>query len=110
MAGKREAAGDVYTRLGRNLRAARLRAGLTQVEIAERAGLSTPFISFLESGSKKGSVDTYDRLARAIGIPVADLFREEGRSSRPAAGPLDDLASTERRAVIQLLKSLRARR
>ena|SRR5687767_287675 len=110
MAGKREAAADIYARLGRNLRAARLRAGLTQVEVAERAGLSTPFISFLESASKKGSVDSYDRLARAVGVPVADLFREEARPARPAAGPLDGLAATERRAVVQLLRSLRSRR
>ena len=108
MAGKRDAGAGVYERLGRSLRAARLRAGLTQAEIADRAGLSIPFVSFLESARKKGSVDTYDRLARAVGVPVADLFREDkpGR----IAGPFDGLSATERRAVIQLLRSLRSRR
>lgn len=110
MAGKRDAGAGIYERLGRNLRAARQRAGLTQAEIADRAGLSIPFVSFLESASKKGSVDTYDRLARAIGVPVAGLFKEDGTAGRAAPGPLDGLSATERRAVVQLLRSLRARR
>ncbi len=110
MASKRDGSAEVYARLGRNLRAARLRLGLTQAEVADRAGLSIPFISFLESASKKGSVDTYDRLSRVLGVPLSELFREESKTGWAAPGPLDGLLAAERRAVGQVLRSMRAKR
>ena len=41
---------ELEARLGRNLKAARLRAGLTQRELATRAGVALAFLAQIESG------------------------------------------------------------
>jgi transcriptional regulator with XRE-family HTH domain len=49
------------------LRAARERVGMTQVELARRAGTSQATISAYESGRKLPAVDTFARLLSATG-------------------------------------------
>ena len=49
------------------LRSARTRAGLTQADLAVRAGTSQATISAYESGSKQPSVATFSRLLAAAG-------------------------------------------
>ncbi len=51
--------------LARELIAARVRAGLTQVELAQRMGTSQSVIARLESGAQLPSVKTLLRLAKA---------------------------------------------
>jgi transcriptional regulator with XRE-family HTH domain len=52
---------------GRMLRSARTRAGLTQAELAARAGTSQATVSAYENGSKQPSLDTFSRLLAATG-------------------------------------------
>lgn len=49
------------------LREARLRAGLTQRALAERAGVAQPVIAAYEAGRRQPSVPTLLRLVRAAG-------------------------------------------
>ena len=51
--------------LARELIAARVRAGLTQAELAERMGTSQSVIARLESGAQMPSVKTLLKFARA---------------------------------------------
>jgi transcriptional regulator with XRE-family HTH domain len=51
----------------REIRAARLRAGLTQAALAERAGTSQATLSAYESGRKEPSVRTLGRILDAAG-------------------------------------------
>ncbi len=62
--------------LGRRVR--RLREGLrlTQEEFARRCGISVSFASLLERGERSPSYDTLLTIARALEVPVAELFRE----------------------------------
>jgi transcriptional regulator with XRE-family HTH domain len=53
------------------LREARRRAGLTQAELAQRAGTSQATISAYESGRKQPSVATLSRLLAAAGSRLA---------------------------------------
>jgi ribosome-binding protein aMBF1 (putative translation factor) len=46
---------------------ARLRAGLTQAELAERMGTSQSAVARLESGTARPSVATLEKLAQATG-------------------------------------------
>ena len=55
---------------GHLVREARLRAGLTQREVAERTGLSQPTIARLESGAIQPSFSQVDRLIRACGLEL----------------------------------------
>ena len=52
----------------------RREAGLTQVQLSERAGVSPSFIGRLESGRKKPSLDMLCQLAEALGIRASDLL------------------------------------
>jgi predicted transcriptional regulator len=51
--------------LARELIAARVRAGLTQAELAERMGTSQSVIARLESGAQMPSVNTLLKFAKA---------------------------------------------
>src|ERR1039458_4917098 len=53
--------------VGSAVRAARRRAGVSQAELAERAGTSQPSIARLEKGQVSPTVITLDRIARALG-------------------------------------------
>lgn len=59
------------------LRNARKKAGLTQVELAERTDLSQVMISALETGLREGSLDTLAKCAKVLGVPVSYLAGED---------------------------------
>jgi transcriptional regulator with XRE-family HTH domain len=60
--------------LGERLRALRAAKGWTLDELAERSGLSKPFLSRLESGSRLPSIAAVLTLARVYGVPMGTLF------------------------------------
>ena len=60
--------------LGEAIRAARKEAGFSQEKLAEKADLSTVFISRVERGKESPSVDNLVRIARALGVRVRDLI------------------------------------
>ena len=60
--------------LGRAIREYRQQAGLSQEKLAEKAELSTVFVNRVEAGKENISVDNTMRVARALGVPLRDLF------------------------------------
>ncbi len=68
--------------VGGRIRAAREAAGLTLKALAERTGLSQPFLSRLERGHVSASIANILEIARALGLGVAALLEGEA----PAAG------------------------
>ena len=62
---------------GDRLKTARKRAGITQVELAERTGLSQVMISAIETGLREGSVQTLAKFAKVLGVPVSYLAGEQ---------------------------------
>ncbi len=73
----------VRARVGARLREWRLRRGLTQEQLAERAGLSYKFIGEIERGTGNPTVDTLGRLAAALDVDFPELLGagEPGRGS-----------------------------
>ncbi len=59
------------------VRWARERAGITQAELARRAGLERSNLALVESGRRVPSVTTLLRVARALGVPVDALIDVE---------------------------------
>ncbi|MCZ3378349.1 helix-turn-helix domain-containing protein [Rhizobium sp. AG207R] len=59
----------------RNLKAARLAKGLSQEELAHRAGIDRTYISSLERGVYKASIVVVDRLARVLEAEASDLLK-----------------------------------
>lgn len=63
----------------------RRQAGLTQRDLAQKAGVHHNTISALEVGKTKAvEAETLRRLSSALGVPVGDLFPEL-LSTTPAA-------------------------
>lgn len=60
---------------GQNLRARRKAKGLSQEELAHRAGIDRTYISALERSVYAASIEVADRLAQVLEIDVADLLR-----------------------------------
>lgn len=60
-------------RIGERIRAEREHRGMTVAQLAERADLQRPNLSRLEHGRHDPSLDTLERVADALGVPVARL-------------------------------------
>ncbi|MEI8196177.1 MAG: helix-turn-helix transcriptional regulator [Phycisphaerae bacterium] len=60
--------------LGDELRKARLAAGLTQEQLAFKAHVSRNYISLLELDEKSPTIETLDRICRALGIKMSGLI------------------------------------
>jgi ribosome-binding protein aMBF1 (putative translation factor) len=71
--------------VGSAVRAARRRAGMSQNELAERAGTSQPSIARLEKGQVSPTVITLDRVARALGTDLVIDFEPTSHDGRAAA-------------------------
>jgi transcriptional regulator with XRE-family HTH domain len=63
---------------GRNLRRARIRAGLTQAQLSVAAPLDRAAISRLECGERAPDLPTLLRVCGALGLEPADLLRGIG--------------------------------
>jgi len=64
--------------LSKNLRENRQKLGLTQADLAERAGISTNFVAMIELKHKFPTPETLDRLSKALGINSYELFTTPG--------------------------------
>jgi transcriptional regulator with XRE-family HTH domain len=63
---------------GDRLRAERVAAGLTQLQLGERVGLSRSMVAMLETGRSSVLLATASKVARALDVSVADLVMEGG--------------------------------
>jgi ribosome-binding protein aMBF1 (putative translation factor) len=71
--------------VGSAVRAARRKAGLSQVELARRCGTSQPAIARLERGLVSPTVISLDRIARALGAELVIDFEPPERPRHPLA-------------------------
>lgn len=57
------------------LKVIRVKNGWTQKDIADRIGISVAAYSFIESGKRFGSAETWDKIKRICKIKNADIWR-----------------------------------
>jgi transcriptional regulator with XRE-family HTH domain len=67
--------------LGKNLRAARRRRGLTQEEVSELSGVIQSDISLIERGERDPRAATIRKLAAAVDVSPGELF--DGLAPKP---------------------------
>ena len=89
---------------GDAIKRARLRAGLTQHALAARAGTSQATISAYESGRKRPSLETLDRVLAATGARLT-VVNGRRRVRRPSKRELARAGRTLRE-VIELAEAL----
>lgn len=61
--------------VGRNIREQRKRLGLTQEDLAGRAGMHVVEVGRAERGVRDVRVSTVAKLARGLDVPAAELLR-----------------------------------
>jgi transcriptional regulator with XRE-family HTH domain len=66
------------------LRAAMVRTGVTQRELARRAETAQPFVNRVLQGRQTPSLDVADRLADAVGVTLAELLDQKIKSKKSA--------------------------
>jgi len=65
---------QLRTQFAERLKTLRIEKQLTQEQLAKLTGLSTSFISSMERGINAPSFETLESLAKALDVPVKDLF------------------------------------
>jgi transcriptional regulator with XRE-family HTH domain len=68
--------------LGERLRMLRKEKNLSQADIEERTGLLRSYVSRVENGHTVPSVETLEKIARALEIPLYQLFYEGDQPPR----------------------------
>lgn len=90
--------------LGRRIRDARKRVGLTQGELADAAGVSKTYVFELETRGANPSLDALWTIARALGTGARDLVPETDRDAAASPAAMEELA----REAVQLAADLGA--
>lgn len=62
---------------GQHVRSIRQAKGLSQEELADRAGVHRTYVSSLERGQRNVGLDNIHAIARALGVDPAKLFAED---------------------------------
>lgn len=65
---------DIKVLFGRRIKELRKNRGLSQEELAERADMSSKYISRIEMGQSFPSIETLAKLANALNVELKDFF------------------------------------
>jgi transcriptional regulator with XRE-family HTH domain len=65
---------DIKTRFGLRIQELRRARGISQEELAFRAGLHRTYVSSTERGHRNVSLVNIERLAKALGVRTGELF------------------------------------
>ena len=60
---------------GMRVAAVRKSRGFTQQQLAEHTGMSVVAIAYIETGKRWARLGTLSKIARVLGVDVAELFR-----------------------------------
>lgn len=66
----------IASTFGSVLREKREAAGISQEQLADRAGLHRTYVSLIERGKRTASIEVLRRVASALGLRMTDLIDE----------------------------------
>jgi transcriptional regulator with XRE-family HTH domain len=90
--------------IGQRLRGRRAKFGLTLAQVAERSGLSLPYVSNLERGRGNPTLDALGALAEALDMSLSALVGED------VAQPLDLTMATAPKSLLRFIGSRPSRK
>ena len=70
--------GKLKAKFGSRLQQLRLRAGITQEQLADKSGVTVESISNIERGIFGPKFETLEKIAGVLKVPVKMLFEFEG--------------------------------
>jgi len=65
---------------GQNVRKQRLHLGISQEELARRAGLHRTYIGMIERAEKNLTLINIEKIAQALGVEISELFSSDDTS------------------------------
>ncbi len=80
---------NIRADFGNAVRDARLAAGLSQEELALRAGIHRTYVSSVELGKVRIGLEVSQRLAHGLGVPLSQLILEVESSESGRSEILD---------------------
>ena len=86
---------DVKWSFATVLRACRGRLGISQEELAGRAGLHRTYVSDIERGARNLSLESIDKLAKALEIPVSTFFSRLSELPQSRSGTSSPVVTDE---------------
>lgn len=81
---------NLTAQIGLRMRAARKSKGMTQSEVSQKVGLDQAYISRLENGTAEGSPAQILSVARAIGVPIAQLYDDQDDTAKKVVDLSDE--------------------
>lgn len=73
---------EIQKRLGKRIRALRLKQGWTQDEFADRSGLHRAQVGAFENGRMNITLASLHLVAQTLGVRIVDLFRGVERETK----------------------------
>jgi len=67
---------DVVERFAERLKTVRKDKNMTQIALAEKAGIETTYLSDLENAKKEPCLRVLDMLATGLGVSLSELFKK----------------------------------
>lgn len=61
-------------KFGKNLKIARVEAGLTQQQVADKAKTHVNYYARIERGEENPSYETLEKITQALGVKAKDIF------------------------------------
>lgn len=92
--------------LGARAAALRQERHMTQAQVAEKAQLTSKYVSEIERGGVNPSVSVLLSLAHALGTSAATLLAEPGAEDAELALILSGMADGERKRALRVLRAL----
>jgi transcriptional regulator with XRE-family HTH domain len=93
----------LYREIGRRIRDARRRASLTQVDLAQKAGLARTSITNIEMGNQQPTIHALWRIADSVQTSPCDLLPKWPRQPAGADSFLpNDVPAATRAALLRI--------
>lgn len=104
---------NIQENLGLRVRSLRIAAGITQEQLAEKAGLSLKHLGELERGRSNPTLSSLHALATGLGVSMAALFDFEGIDVPPdiakksLCDAVENASDKERQTMLRILLALK---
>ena len=93
---------DILLVVGTNIRKIRKDFGWTQADLAEKSGISVPFMTQIELGRKSASLEVIQSIASALNVSYQQLYMEQ----LPSQKNTQNLANFEQTLKLAMTKTL----
>jgi len=97
---------NLKTLVSQNIKYFRESSGFSQQELAERAGISIPYLGAIERAEKWPSPSTFAGIAKGLGVEPCDLMKPENATTHEVRKTAEKLIKDITVLVNQSLKQM----